>query len=466
MGAGGGGFGFEGGGGGGGVVVVGKREELDFGGHGVARGEESAVFEGFDGAEDVSGAGGAVGVDEELSCGLGECFEHEDAWEDGEGGEVVGEVFLGHGDGLDRDDAVFGQFDDAIYEFEAHRTRGYRGRVLAVGRVEGLERGVVTDDAGTTAGGSGGAYCRECAYDLSALMPGDGAGVGGELVCPECGTGFDPEDPGTYHRKAGGSLVWFTVFRAVPMAVVVVVVVLAWMLTWVPVPTPLHERSRFDDWRMWVWMDEHYGWGELSGGGQRLDVYLVGDEARAFVAEEAVFDDRGVRVGFREAWRVERDGERWRIEAAAGAAEFGRVLSAWNETRDRRFGLYVDPGTPARDRNAEALSYVGGEAGALAALVAAYEVRLRPGRPRDGEPDFVWYHDVAREEIRRVPAELAHLLTGYDPRDLDDPRHPERRVTRWAERRGARSEGAAGGALRMPEVTFPSKGSALFPYGR
>lgn len=128
-------------------AFVGVGGEGNFDVEHVARAHEAAVFERTNSTEDErAGLVGAVGVGQEAG-GLDHGFEHEDAREDGEGGEVVGEVFLGVGDGLDGDDAAGGLFEDAIDEIEAH------GRVYEVGgcndRTPGNRRAMptITDQA-------------------------------------------------------------------------------------------------------------------------------------------------------------------------------------------------------------------------------------------------------------------------------------------------------------------------------
>lgn len=99
-------------------VVVGSGV-VDFDAEGRAGGDEVAVPEGADFAEDPSGWMVGIGV-AEFSGSLDHGFEHEDAGEDVEGREMVLEVFLGEADVLDGHDALGGLLEDSIDEVEVH----------------------------------------------------------------------------------------------------------------------------------------------------------------------------------------------------------------------------------------------------------------------------------------------------------------------------------------------------------
>ena len=89
--------------------------QIDFDAEAAAWGDEVAVFEGADLAEDQAVVGGVLGGGE-VAGGVDEALEHHDAWQDGEGGEMVLKILLGVGHVLQRDDARGGEGEDAVEE--------------------------------------------------------------------------------------------------------------------------------------------------------------------------------------------------------------------------------------------------------------------------------------------------------------------------------------------------------------
>src|SRR5207247_3745469 len=85
-----------------------------------ARSYEPAVFDVARLLEDGHGAGEVGAVVQQPPGRLGQGLEHHDAREDREGGEVVGEVFLGQTDVLHRNDPVVGERFDPVDQVEFH----------------------------------------------------------------------------------------------------------------------------------------------------------------------------------------------------------------------------------------------------------------------------------------------------------------------------------------------------------
>lgn len=114
--------------------AVGGFELGDLDTEGGARGNEPAVLETADRAQDEGRVGRAGGV-EERPARLHHGFEHHDTRQHGVPGEVVLEVLLRGRDVLDGHDAVFGAFKDRIEEGEVHGRRVGDARIVAEERV-------------------------------------------------------------------------------------------------------------------------------------------------------------------------------------------------------------------------------------------------------------------------------------------------------------------------------------------
>jgi len=97
-------------------------DHFDIDAEGIAGGDEVTVLYVAGFLEDGEGFGEFAAHVQQPAGGLEQCLEHHDAGEDGEAGEVVGQVFLRQGDVFDADDArVCDQFD-FIEQVELQRT--------------------------------------------------------------------------------------------------------------------------------------------------------------------------------------------------------------------------------------------------------------------------------------------------------------------------------------------------------
>lgn len=97
---------------------IGGLEEIGFDAKGITRSDELPVFDVAGFLEHDDRAGEISLLVQEPAGGLRGGFEHQNPGQNGESGEMIGEIFLGQRHLLGGDDAVFGEQFDLVYQIK------------------------------------------------------------------------------------------------------------------------------------------------------------------------------------------------------------------------------------------------------------------------------------------------------------------------------------------------------------
>ena len=283
-----------------------------------------------------------------------------------------------------------------------------------------------------------GIYCRKCRYDLSATASPDHANPDPSHSrapdtnnpppqtppCPQCNPPLDPRHPRTFAKRPQPSLHFFLISRLIPSAAIAIAIVAATLNGWIPLPGTLAPSYQPAEWTLWYWKGDRFGFADRPLNGQTVRVHWWNDDIHRITRRTPNLNADGAITGYDERWSVERHNNTWTVAADAGTP-FNTVLAAWNATRrGNRFGLIIiDTTTPPTSP----LLATGSEAQTLTQLARAWNTSLAPSTPAEQLPLHDWVWDHRQRRVLRVPAHLAFIYAGYDPRDTRDPRHPQNR---------------------------------------
>lgn len=219
-------------------------------------------------------------------------------------------------------------------------------------------------------------YCTDCMYDLSA--------AGSGTLCPECGRGFDPDNPATFLKEPTPHWRRSPIIRWGGRTAIVLLILVAFMYTVLPRPVNLF------DWRLWVWFGRPVG----------LMVHRFGDVeivSRIWFGDESRREAREVSTG-RGVWFVERQSEGvYRVKVFREGAHWRPIVEAFNAMKGKRFfAVYFSSWT--HEDCPRAFEVSGDEAEVLGTLVRQYGFSLRPFRLTPSQ-EYVWDYDPDLERM-------------------------------------------------------------------
>ncbi len=241
-----------------------------------------------------------------------------------------------------------------------------------------------------------GRYCRSCGYDLAALES-----VAG--VCPECGRGFNPRDPGTTSKYPLALVARHRRLRIGFAVLFALVFCVAWAYDILPRPAYSH------DWRLWRWFGARFGLEENRSVDSVYSAWWWAGQIRSAEGRHWIHSvDQSPTLAPKPSWRLSMDWHgRYALDVHEPGVPWDQIVRTFNAMKPAMFGVRFVGGDGAL--NGVAFQVRGDEPAILSAIVHFYSLELQPTLVRPDQ-DYIWVYDALNRVMTTMDLSQAQAV--------------------------------------------------------